>query len=106
VSVDQFLEYKQLLIEYLERFLGDLVLATNEISQKILLLERAGIRDRFRLVARRALTDALMRTNEMEEQETARWIGLWNGFRRWFLGEAGGASQAEIPPNELSGTSS
>ena len=32
----------------------------------------------------------------MEEQETARWIGLWNGFRRWFLGEAGGASQAEI----------
>jgi uncharacterized protein (TIGR02677 family) len=72
------------------------VLATNEISQKILLLERAGIRDRFRLVARRALTDALMRTNEMEVQETARWIGLWNGFRRWFLGEAGGASQAEI----------
>jgi uncharacterized protein (TIGR02677 family) len=96
VSVEQFLEYKQLLIDYLERFLSDLVLATNEISHKILLLERAGIRDRFRLVARRALTDALMRTDEMEEQETARWIGLWNGFRRWFLGEAGGASQAEI----------
>jgi uncharacterized protein (TIGR02677 family) len=37
-----------------------------------------------------------MRTDEMEEQETVRWIGLWNGFRRWFLGEAGGASQAEI----------
>jgi len=54
VSVEQFLEYKQLLIDYLERFLGDLVLATNDISQKILLLERAGIREQFRLVARRS----------------------------------------------------
>jgi uncharacterized protein (TIGR02677 family) len=96
VSVEQFLEYKQLLIDYLERFLGDLVLATNEISQKILLLERAGICDRFPLVARRALADVLIRTPEMEEQETARWAGLWHGLRRWFLGEAGGASQAEI----------
>jgi uncharacterized protein (TIGR02677 family) len=96
VSVEQFLEYKQLLIDYLERFLGDLVLATNAISQKILLVERAGIRDQFRLVAQRALTDALMCTTEMEEQEGARWAGLWHGFRRWFLGEAGGASQAEI----------
>jgi uncharacterized protein (TIGR02677 family) len=96
VSVEQFLEYKQLLIDYLERFLGDLVLATNEISQKILLLERVGIRDQFRPVAKRALTDALMRTTEMEEREADRWAGLWHGFRRWFLGEAGGTSQAEI----------
>src|SRR5271166_848392 len=96
VSVEQFLEYKQLLIDYLERFLGDLVLATNEISQKILLVERAGIREQLRFVAQRALTDALMRTTEMEEQEAARWAGLWQGLRRWFLGEAGVASQAEI----------
>ena len=32
----------------------------------------------------------------MEEQEAARWEGRWHGLRRWFLGEAGGASQAEI----------
>lgn len=96
VSVARFLEYKQLLIDYLERFLGDLVLATNEISQKILLLEQAGIRDQFKPVARRALADALTRTAELEEQEVARWEGRWHGLRRWFLGEAGGASQAEI----------
>jgi uncharacterized protein (TIGR02677 family) len=96
VSVEQFLEYKQLLIDYLERFLGDLVLATNEISQKILLLERAGICDHFPLVARRALTDVLVRTPEMEELEAARWAGLWHGLRRWFLGENGSTSQAEI----------
>jgi uncharacterized protein (TIGR02677 family) len=96
VSVEQFLEYKQLLIDYLERFLGDLVLATNEIAQKILVLERAGVRECFRSVAQRALADALTRTDEMEEQETAVWEGRWHGLRRWFLGEVGGTSQAEI----------
>jgi uncharacterized protein (TIGR02677 family) len=96
VSVAQFLEYKQLLVDYLDRFLGDLVLATNEICQKILLLEQAGIRDQFRPVALRALADALVPTAQMEEQEAARWEGCWHGLRRWFLGEANGASQAEI----------
>jgi uncharacterized protein (TIGR02677 family) len=96
VSVAQFLEYKQLLIDYLDRFLGDLVLATNEICQKILFLEQAGIRNQFKPVARRALADALLRTADMEEQEAARWAGCWQGLRRWFLGEANAASQAEI----------
>ena len=96
VSVEQFLDYKQLLIDYLERFMGDLVLATNEIGQKILLLEQLGMREQFRSVAQRALVDALTRTAEMEEQEAARWEGRWRGLKRWFLGEIGSASQAEI----------
>jgi uncharacterized protein (TIGR02677 family) len=96
VTVEQFLQYKQLLIDYLERFLGDLVLAANEIAQKVLLLEEAGIRKQFRPVAQRALADALTRTAEMEEEETSRWMGRWHGLRRWFLGEVGGVSQAEI----------
>ncbi|HEY0790163.1 MAG TPA: TIGR02677 family protein [Chthoniobacterales bacterium] len=96
MSVEQFLGYKQLLIDYLERFLRDLVLATNEISQKILLLEQAGIRDQFGPVARRSLADALTRTREMEEREIASWEGRWHGLRRWFLGEPGVLSQSEI----------
>jgi uncharacterized protein (TIGR02677 family) len=96
VSVEQFLEYKQLLIDYLERFLGDLVLAINEVSQKIVLLEQAGIREQFGAVALRATTDALTRTPELEAEERLRWEGRWHGLRRWFLGEAGSASQAEI----------
>ena len=96
ITVEQFLSYKQLLIDYLERFLGDLVLATNEISGKILALEEAGIRGQFAPVARRALADSLTRTPEMEAEEAAHWEGRWQGLRRWFLGDAGGASQAEI----------
>ena len=87
---------KQLLIDYLERFLGDLVLATNEISQKILWLQEAGVRRQFAAVARRALADSLERTEELEMQELERWEGRWHGLRRWFLGEAGSISQAEI----------
>jgi uncharacterized protein (TIGR02678 family) len=85
ISVEQFLGYKQLLIDYLERFLGDLVLATNEISRKILLLEQAGIREQFLPVARRALADSLTRTPETEAQEAERWEGRWHGLRRWLL---------------------
>ena len=96
IGLAQFLEYKQLLIDYLERFLSDLVLATNEISRKILLLEEAGIREQFLPVARRALTDSLTRTAETEALEAGRWEGRWHGLRRWFLGEAGGVSQAEV----------
>lgn len=96
VSVEQFLDYKQLLVDYLDRFLGDLVLATNEITQKIVALEDAGIRGVFRSVARRALADALVRTEEAEDQETARWEGYWQGLRRWFLGAPNEKSQAEI----------
>lgn len=45
---------------------------------------------------RTQLADSLEQTNEIEAQETARWEGRWYGLRRWFLGEAGGVSQAEI----------
>jgi hypothetical protein len=57
-----------LLIDYLERFLGDLVLATNEISQKILLLERVGIRHQFRAIAQQALTDVLNTTSRSDAE--------------------------------------
>jgi len=96
ISVEQFLEYKQLLIDYLERFLGDLVLAANEISRKILLLEEAGICNYFGAVAQRALADSLLRTEVAETEEAAHWNARWHGLRRWFLGEAGSVSQAEI----------
>ena len=73
MSVTQFLEYKQLLVDYLDRFLGDLVLATNEICQKIFLLEQAGVRDQFRLVARRASPMRWCEPWKWKKQETARW---------------------------------
>ncbi len=95
VSVQDFLEYKRKLINYIQRFLGDLVLATNEIAARILALEHAGVERQLPLVADRALADVLDRTPEREAQERARWAGRWRGLRRWFIGEAG-ASQAEI----------
>jgi len=94
VSVEQFLGYKEMLIEYLERFLSDLVLATNEISGKILALGTSG--DLLRLVARYGLSDRLERSPEIDAAEEARWSGRWDGFRRWFVGSAGERPQAEI----------
>ena len=95
VSLADFIEYKDRLIGYIDRFVGDLMLATNEIATKILALEAAGIEAALPLVADRALADALDRTPERETSERERWTGRWRGLRRWFIGEAG-ASQAEI----------
>jgi len=94
ITVEQFLEYKEMLVDYLERFLSELVLATNEISRKILELDQAEAL--LESVAERALTDALDRTAKLEQAERERWVGRWNGFRRWFLGTATDVSQAEI----------
>ncbi len=96
ISVEQFLGYKQLLIDYLERFLGDLVLAANEIARKILLLEKAGILSHFATVARRELADSLAKTEAAETAAATHWAARWHGLHRWFLGDAGSVSQAEI----------
>lgn len=95
VSTADFLDYKRRLIDYIQRFVGDLVLATNEIARKVLSLEGTGIEAALPLVADRALADALDRTPDREMAERDRWVGRWRGLRRWFIGEAG-SSQAEI----------
>ncbi len=95
VSTAEFLDYKRRLIDYIQRFVGDLVLATNEIAGSILELEAAGIESELPSVADRALSDALERTPERETEERDRWAAHWRGLRRWFIGEAG-PSQAEI----------
>ncbi len=95
IGAAEFQEYKTALIGYIERFIGELVLATNEIAGKIEEVEAAGIAARLSDVAERDLSDRLERTPEDDRETLARWEGRWQGLRRWFIG-AGGPSQAEI----------
>jgi uncharacterized protein (TIGR02677 family) len=94
MTAEQFLDYKEMLIEYLERFLSELVLATSEISER--LAGMASLDAVLSEVSRHALVDVLDPTPEMHADERDRWLGKWKGFRRWFLGSADGGSQAEI----------
>ncbi len=94
ISVAAFLEYKNRLLDYLDRFLSELVMASSEISNRILALR---LEDTvFELLTRQSLIDSIHDSAELHKRTRDRWMGQWAGFRRWFLGTATGVSQAEI----------
>jgi uncharacterized protein (TIGR02677 family) len=93
---EEFLNYKQKLIEYLERFVGELTRATVEIVDRLAALERCGT-DRFlQIAAVRDLSDALV----VDEAETASrlelWRSRWQGLRAWFIRHENAPSQADV----------
>lgn len=96
ISVDAFLGYKERLIDYLERFIGELVVATNRTAEALLRVEAGDLAGLFAAVARREVADALESTPERYEVEESHWRRRWAGLRRWFIGEGGQASQAEL----------
>ena len=73
ISVDAFLGYKERLIEYLERFIGELVVATNRTAEALLRVEAADPAGLFSAVARREMADALEPTEERREAAEALW---------------------------------
>jgi uncharacterized protein (TIGR02679 family) len=94
ISVEDFVDYKSRLIDYLERFLGELVLATSEISRRIVELPLS--ETFFDQMTEQALVDSLEPSEELRNKTRDRWTGRWHGFQGWFLGTASSLSQAEI----------
>lgn len=95
-TIEKFLEYKQHLIDHLERFIGELVIATHEISANLEKIEKAGSGQLIEIAARREVADALDHERERRLEESRKlWHARWNGFRAWFVGGAGRQSQAE-----------
>lgn len=95
IGVDAFLAYKEKLIDYLEKFIGELVVATGRIADALLLLEQCGVDLAFVAAARRELSDALTPAPDAVELAEARWRERWSGLRRWFIADEG-TSQAEL----------
>jgi uncharacterized protein (TIGR02677 family) len=96
LSVQALLAYKQSLVDYLERFIGELLLATAEIAAVVLRLDELGIGPVLVAVARRELTDALSPTEAERAEAEAGWTARWQGLRSWFLAREGEPSQAEV----------
>lgn len=96
LSLEDFIDYKDKLIDYLERFVGELITSTNEIEQGLEALERLEVRSYFSGLAAQARIDALDRDDvEKLREEEARRLGRWEGLRRWFIGSVESRSQAE-----------
>lgn len=92
---DVLLGYKERLIDYLQRFVDELIVAGLEIAQSIDRLEQKGMEPVLAAAARREVVDRLDREAaelEVRDHLRARWVGLG----RWFRGEAGRPSQAQV----------
>jgi uncharacterized protein (TIGR02677 family) len=89
--------YKDKLIEYLQRFIGDLVAASGRIAESLLALEP--VDELLAAAATREARDAAP-GEEAEEtaavaQALAAWRERWSGLRGWFVSGEANLSQAQ-----------
>lgn len=96
IEIAAFLAYKKNLVDYLERFIGELTLAAGDIAELIGEIEQSGESLILSAAARRDLVDTLKPTEEDHQTAEANWHSRWAGLRHWFIGDAKSPSQAEI----------
>lgn len=96
IDVEAFLAYKQNLIDYLERFIGELVIATVEITDVLEQVDKTGVDRLLRIAARRDLADALAPTEADYAECLQSWQSCWQGLQAWFIQRLDSPPQAEI----------
>ncbi len=98
---EAFLLYKERLIGYLERFLGELVVAAAEIGALVRELDGPPIEGLLRIVAERDARDAAPDPEadggaREFERALANWLAHWEGLKGWFVGTPGHPSQEAL----------
>lgn len=123
---EAFIAYKDRLIDYLERFIGDLVTASADIARMLQELSELPLRDGdgpfddsypgqaldrlLTLAAEREATDTAPTPEFMDsgdaldraehiERHLRRWQAHWEGLRGWFIGSRHHPSQASLLRN-------
>jgi uncharacterized protein (TIGR02677 family) len=101
---DVFRAYKDQLIDYLERFIKDLVGVGSEIARLVADLEQCGVDRLLDIAAQREAEDAAPGPAEAGDDPRKReferlrplWQDRWHGFRGWFVSEPHHPSQAKL----------
>lgn len=100
VDVDAFRAYKDQLIDYLERFIKDLVTTGAEIAGLVAEIDATGAERLLAMAAGREAEDAAPGTDQDAEVEFERGFALWRerwlGLRQWFVSEPQHPSQAKL----------
>lgn len=104
-DADAFRAYKDQLIDYLQRFVRDLVATGSEIASLVEEIEEQGVDGLLDLAAGREAEDAAPGPGADDDTDPraaefvrrrAAWRERWQGFRAWFLSERGHPSQAKL----------
>ena len=93
---EQFILDRQRRIGYIERFIGELVIATDDIALTISDLEAAGIEKLLQAAAHRIVADAVEEPSEGLDRARFQWHSFWERLRNWFVSRPGRPSNAEI----------
>ncbi|MEX1163479.1 MAG: TIGR02677 family protein [Nitriliruptor sp.] len=96
IDLEAFLAYKDRLIEYLERFIGDLVVAQGRIATLLADIDAAGSARLLALAAERDLADRLEVTEADRAAVHARWSDRWAGLTAWFVAPTDDRAQADV----------
>ncbi len=94
-EAEVLLAYKDRLITYLERFIGQLVAVTAEVSELLRGLDDGRIDRLAQAAGRRELADRLDATAAVEQELTHSWRARIDGIATWFVPRPGAPSQAE-----------
>jgi uncharacterized protein (TIGR02677 family) len=105
-DLEAFCAYKDRLVDYLERFIKDLVTIGGEIAALLRELNDVDVARLLSIAARRDAEDAApgagadAAVNDHREAAYLRgikvWEERWRGLREWFLSERGHPSQAKL----------
>lgn len=96
-DVEAFLAYKEQLIEYLERFIHDLLTRGAAIAGLLGDIPEDGVRFLAATAAEREAVDAAPGERDTAvETARAAWLGQWAGLTNWFVSTPGRESEAKL----------
>jgi uncharacterized protein (TIGR02677 family) len=96
-DVDAFLAYKEQLIEYLERFINDLLTRGAAIAELLTDIPEQGVRLLAITAAQREAIDAAPgETDTARARALEAWLGQWAGLTNWFVSMPGRESEARL----------
>src|SRR5262245_16891435 len=87
---------KQRVINYLQRFISELVIATDDIAQAVVEIEGAGIERLLQAAAARTIIDEMDSGPENLTRALRQWQSVWNRFRDWFISRPGCSSNSDV----------
>ncbi len=95
-QTDESISGKQRLIDHLQRFIGELVIAADDIAHTVRGLEMTGLETLLQAAAKRSAGDAMEANPEELDRALDQWRSEWRRFRDWFISRPGCPSNSDI----------
>lgn len=92
---EAFIAYKDRLVDYLQRFVRDLVVLSADIAERLAALDAGPL---LEAAARHEAADAVPGGQDTAALllRSAEWTDRWRGLRSWFVGDRGHPSQSAL----------